>query len=765
MDVKDIVALLDEKPSVSEELLDLFAWISRYYFAPPGEIIRLAFPPGLLSSESLNLALTPKGRSFLSGHLQIGDENLSPTEGRRILEKLSHLPQTGRTSLKAFAKQAGRISRSKLRGWQRLGLIDISSEPAGSGVGKRKIEVVSPAFELEAAMLTLQRAPSQMKVFRRLVDAGPSIRSAFTHGDPRQARALSELIKRGLVAVEHRSLARSPLDGHILPDNMAAKVQPALWPDQEKALREILPAVTERRSQSFLLHGTPGCGKTEVYLQAAGSALASGRSVLMLVPEISLTPQLVSRVSARFGDRVAVLHSGLSPGERHDEWQRIHSGEASVLVGARSAILAPMQDLGLIVVDEEQDSSYKSENHVHYQARDVAVMRARRLGIPVVLGSATPSVESIANAGSDNYTLIKMDRPDRPELPKVRLIDMSKIRRSRRSLLSVELVLGIKERLSRQEQVILFLNRRGWAPYLTCQACKTPLQCNHCSVTMSYHRTVGKLICHSCGIMRAFPERCPECEKEDLELIGVGTQRVEDEIELTFPKARLARLDRDAIRRKGAMAKILGRFANGEIDILIGTQLVTKGHDFPGVTLVGVLSSDHSLNIPDFRAGEHTFQQLIQVAGRAGRGELPGEMLVQTFHPDHFVYRCVSDHDTDTFYQQELDERSGLWPPYRRLALIRLEGPDSSMTFDRAARMADRLRRLASNKAFSGILVLGPSQAPIAKVRGKFRMRVLVKSGDRPRLHHFLKSAAQLDIWRQGKEIKIAIDIDPGSMM
>ncbi len=764
-DVKPLGAVLDGKPLFDEALLDFLIWLSRYYMVAPGEVLMLALPPGMLAGERLLVALTGRGRALLQGlPLPPGENAPLPSESKNWMKKLALLPLTGEVMFSAFQKKARPLSRSMLRQWETAELVKVSISQPGSGLREKRVTILRTALDEPDGLCALARAPKQAEIYSRLCRCGAMERSAFVKGDAACARAVSELIKRGLIDCEEKMVYRSPLENHVLPEDEDRGQFADLWPDQQKALDVIEKALVKKEHEVFLLYGTPGSGKTEVYLRAARQSLAQGKSVLLLVPEISLTPQLATRVQRRFGGKVALLHSALSAGERYDEWRRILSGEARLVVGARSALFAPLCDLGLIIVDEEQDPSYKSEERVLYQARDGAVMRAKQAGIPVLLGSATPSVESIANAKAERYSMLRLARPEEIRKPKMHLIDMGLHRTSKRSLLSSELVLAIEQRLAKHEQVILFLNRRGYAPFLLCSACKRTVDCRHCSVTMPYHRTVGKLLCHHCDVRMTVPERCPHCGRDTLELHGVGTQRVEDELELTFPTARIARMDRDVSSKKGALRELLDAFGAGDIDILIGTQLVTKGHDFPNVTLVGVLSADAALHIPDFRASERAFQLLYQVAGRAGRREREGEVIVQTFQPDHPVLRYLKRLDPEGFYKEELRARKDLYPPFKKLALLRFEHEDQQRVLGAAQAFGEACRKdLERTDAFPTVLLLGPSPAPLLRIRERYRYRLLFKADNRAQLHRFVKFALQ----RHGallSSIRCLVDIDPGSM-
>src|SRR6266536_1859551 len=448
-------------------------------------------------------------------------------------------------------------------------------------------------------------------------------------------------------------------------------------PDQAAA-RDVLAAALEAREFApFLLHGVTGSGKTEVYLRAIAKVRASGRGALVLVPEIALTPQLAGRFRARFGADVALLHSGLSDAERHAEWLRLRHGEARICVGVRSAIFAPVQDLAMVVVDEEHDPSFKQEDGPGYQARDLAVVRAKQAGAACVLGSATPSLESLENARRGRYRLLELPlRVDDRPLPAVEVVDLARLRRGGRplGLVSPPLAAALEATLAARQQAILFLNRRGFQTLVVCEACGREERCESCSVSLTYHRRRGVLLCHYCGRVERVTPACPACGGPRRG-IGVGTEQVEAAVRQLLPAARVARLDRDAVGSADDVAAVLARFANREVDVLVGTQMVTKGHDFPGVTLVGVVLADVALALPDFRAAERTFQLLAQVAGRAGRGAEPGRVLVQTYAPEHYSIRCAARHDYAAFVAGELASRRALgWPPFARLLAVRVEG-------------------------------------------------------------------------------------------
>ena len=543
---------------------------------------------------------------------------------------------------------------------------------------------------------------------------------------------LRSLVEKGFVEEVEREVRRSPFDEEQPPP---APPEHALTPAQEKALAEVEQAVRDGSYKTFLLHGVTGSGKTEVYIAALKETLQQGRTGIVLVPEIALTPQTVRRFRAHFPGEVAVLHSQMSRGERFDAWRSLREGRYRIAVGPRSAVLAPLADVGLIVVDEEHETSYKQHDPApRYHARDVAVMRASMEGAACVLGSATPSLESKQNADCGKYRLLSL--PERvpvdggrtAQLPTVRILDLTRERKKPgfTGALSVPLQEAIRERLARGEQTILLQNRRGYAPVVECADCGFAPNCPNCAVTLTYHKARRHLRCHYCGHAQRLPERCPACVDSEGRLVqlGTGTQRVEEELAEAFPEARLARMDRDTTSRKGAHARILRRFRTGEADILLGTQMIAKGLDFGRVTLVGVVSADTGLLFPDFRAEEHTFQLLMQVAGRAGRADRAGEVLLQTRNPDHPALQCAARHDYDRFARQTLEERRMLgYPPFGRVVALEFRGPERR----RVEQIAESWTQALQRRAGDALDVMGPEPAAVSRIKGQHRFRTLLK--------------------------------------
>jgi primosomal protein N' (replication factor Y) len=575
-------------------------------------------------------------------------------------------------------------------------------------------------------------------------------------------RSVKQLADQGLVAIEEREATRDP----FFADAPARDVPPAPTEAQAAAGRMIDAALASPEGgATILVHGVTGSGKTEVYLRAIARAKELRRGTIVLVPEIALTPQLVGRFRARFGDDVAVLHSGLTQRERFDMWARLRSGEVDVAIGARSALFAPVKDLGLVIVDEEHDPSFKQEEGVRYNARDMAILRAHQIGGVCVLGSATPSLETehLTRSGKAQKIVLP-DRARAQELPGVEIVDLRRIGSGptgdRR--VSVTLHRAIEATLAAKEQTILFLNRRGFAPSVRCEGCGELSSCPHCTVALTYHRRgPGVMRCHWCEYEAPMPLRCPKCDSDQIALEGLGTERLEDTLRQAFPEARIARLDRDVASGKD-VEKILAKVRAREVDILVGTQMVTKGHDLPHVTLVGVINADAALSIPDFRAAERAFQLLVQVAGRAGRGDRPGRVLVQTFDPDHHAVQLAVRHDVPGFVERELRDRRELgYPPFSRMVLVRIDGMDEREVIDAAAMLARAARAVARTGGDAGALeVRGPSPAPIAKVRNRFRFRVMLRSASRERLRQG-SLAIHAAIASLPRTVRATIDVDP----
>ncbi|MGC3997817.1 MAG: primosomal protein N' [Anaeromyxobacter sp.] len=621
---------------------------------------------------------------------------------------------------------------------------------------RREVEFAAPGPGAAEALPGLRRSPAQRAVLDYLVARGripvEELKAAF----PRGRAALTALSKRGLVLLTSETpVARGGLLAASAPP-------PALTPAQAEALAQLEAALGT--FQPYLLHGVTGSGKTEVYLQLIARARARGRGALVLVPEIALTPQLAGRFRARFGDDVALLHSGLSEAERHAEWRRLRSGEAHICVGVRSAIFAPVQDLAVLVVDEEHDGSFKQDDGPAYHARDLAVVRARGEEAVLVLGSATPSLETLENVRRGRYRSLSLPtRVDDRPMPAVELVDLVKLRRhgvgELPGLLSPALLSAVEDTLAAGQQAILFLNRRGYQTLIVCEACGAEARCTECAVSLTHHARRGVLLCHYCGRSEPVSGRCPACNGVRMG-VGVGTEQVEEAVRQAFPQARVGRLDRDVVTTADDTAAVLARFANRELDVLVGTQMVTKGHDFPGVTLVGVVLADTALALPDFRAAERTFQLLTQVAGRAGRGAEGGRVLVQTFNPRSPAVSCAARHDFQAFAEGELERRKALgYPPFGRMMAARVEGPEGG-----ARRAAEALAAAARPTLGNEVAMLGPAPAALERLRGRWRWHLLFRA-DTPRALFRVHAALARVAQRPPGGASIRFDMDPYAML
>jgi primosomal protein N' (replication factor Y) len=608
--------------------------------------------------------------------------------------------------------------------------------------------------------------PKAKPLLRHLWEHGPAPLRELNRLFPQCYAVLKRLAAKGLVSVEDRSALRNPFAGQpcFFPNEAMTLV-----PEQEQAVREISRELAGGAFAPFLLHGVTASGKTEVYLAAAEDCLAEGRQVLVLLPEIALTHPVARLFRGRFGDRVSLLHSGMSDALRLDQWRRIMLGEIDVVVGARSAVFAPLPKLGLIVVDEEHDPSYKHEGGLPYQARDVALYRGQLHRGVVVLVSATPAVGTYFRAKAGKYRYLNLNRRVTPQsLPDIELVNLKHERGGRHlKMISSPLSLALQDVLSRGEQALLFLNRRGYSTVVFCLFCGEVFRCENCSVALTHHHRREVLVCHYCGFERPLPDRCPQCQSAAIKRHGIGTEKVETEVKRLFPEARVARLDRDVAPHSGRGLKILEDFAAGNLDILVGTQMITKGHHFPRVTLVGAIAADQSLFFPEYHAGERTFQLLAQVAGRAGRGDAKGRVLIQTYHPHHYVFSTIQNQDYEAFFEAEIAARRELgYPPFTRLALVRLSGPDEAAISRQARRLADGLRQAIRHEAELArfVRVLGPAPAGLAKLKGRFRWQLLVKSYGRPPLLATLRHVRQLWSPLPRTKIDLTLDIDPASL-
>ncbi len=750
--LREVLELLDDRPLVSEELLEFTRWLSDYYFAPRGLVLQAALPASLRRRTLRKLGITAAGEELLQNPFS----SLIPSE-RRILDLLARKGPVPPDRLRGVLSRglAPLLRRLESRGWMEV--LEREAPLPGSG---RKEEWTLPGPRLPPRGDPALRG-SRGRLVEALRDAGGGLPSAGLLRTCRVSRAtLRALSAEGWVVLQKRDAGKDPEDSI----RASAVSAPVLTPDQAAAAEAIRTSLDEGGYRCFLLEGVTGSGKTEVYLSAAARTLAQGKGVLYLVPEIGLTPLLAGRLTERFPGQVAVLHSGLREGERRERWERIRLGKAPLILGTRSGLFAPHPRIGLVIVDEEQDSSYYQEESPRYHARDAALVRARRLQATVVLGSATPSLETVASVRRNRFRHLRLpERVEKRSLPEVRLIDMREEfrRRGVESLLSRELTQAVLEVRSSGSQALLLLNRRGFATFVLCRSCGRRLECPRCSIAMTYHRSEQRLRCHYCDSLRALPAACPQCGSPHLHAGGAGTERLEETIRGLDPELRIARMDRDTTRGREHEA-ILRRFERGEIDLMLGTQMLAKGHDFPGVTLVGILSADAMLGLPDFRAAERTYQLLAQAAGRAGRGHRPGRVLIQAFATDHPALRAAAEHAPEQFYERELHLRKVMaYPPWVALTQIRLNDRKKERGEERIRLVAERLRREARGEYD----VLGPSPAPLERIRSEYRFQILLKGRSRKALAEGVRRSLDSLERSPGLPRGLAVETDPRSLL
>ncbi|MGO8759153.1 MAG: primosomal protein N' [Terracidiphilus sp.] len=746
MEVRSLEAVLDEEPLLSDHLLELAEWTAQYYLAPLGEVLRAMLPLTAEVKRTVYYRLTDLGRDVLARSID-GDEGkgigalgrrgkLSKENQdmeRRVLERLaSGEPVKVSTLRTATAASLPLLAAMVRKKW-------IARETAAAERDARRMERV-------AVLVGDGRLPrlteNQQAILAELAASGGEIHLAELRRRELPSSTLQTLVRRGLVRIEERPEAFHL--GGLTPANGPVELNEA----QTDALAAIGSALGA--FHPLLLYGVTGSGKTAVYLAAMQKALDRGLSCILLVPEIGLTPQTVGLLDRAFGQKVALLHSALTPEERSEQWRRIRRGEAPIVVGTRSAIFAPAPNLGLILVDEEHDQSYKQEETPRYNGRDVAVMRAKLAGAVVVMGSATPSLESWQNAAKGKYARIELrDRVMNRPLPEVELVDMRREfqETGREQLFSRSLVEQTRTALERGEQALILLNRRGYSFAVMCRACGEKLECENCAIALTHHKAASedveyaragqRLECHYCGYRRTVPARCPKCDSEHLYYLGAGSQQGEERLNEIFPGARIGRMDRDTVRGRYDLEHLLARLHSGEINLLVGTQMIAKGHDIHSVTLVGVVGCDHSLSMPDFRAAERVFQLMTQVSGRAGRGDLPGRVVVQTYYPDHYAILAATTHDYMAFAERELKYRRWMhYPPFGVLANVLVQ----SQKLEEAAGWAALLGKyLVQNQNTGGVRVLGPCTAPIARIKGVYRFHMILKSVSHKALNEALR--------------------------
>ncbi|HLK48183.1 MAG TPA: primosomal protein N' [Bryobacteraceae bacterium] len=737
--------LLDADPVLDAELLALGAWIAHYYCAPLGEVLRGMLPLSAEIRRGKVWSLTDAGRDAARQLLLDSAPDDPATQVLRLLEK--------RPLSAAYIARTLPLADKALRALERRGFV------AAEDTQSERDPLRAPSERLRVELAAepggkLNKSERELRAFLELHPGSHNLKDLENTVKNASAAARS-LARKGVV-----SLNSEPLTLRGGPVRAPHRLNSA----QQAAFTQISAAIESRKFQAFLLHGVTGSGKTEVYLNAIEAVLAQNRGALLLVPEIALTPAMAGQFYARFADRVAILHSAFSDVERLEQWRRIRSGAASVVVGTRSGVFAPVRDLGLIVVDEEHDGSYKQEETPRYNGRDVAIVRAQAAGACVILGSATPSLESRYNAQCGKYNLLELPaRIEERPMPSVQLVDMRQefLETRRQATFSRKLVEALGARLENGEQAIILLNRRGFSSFVACRACGERIQCINCSVTLTFHKRDRRLLCHYCGYAQKPPSVCPRCGSEHIYFLGLGSERVEEELHRDFPRARIARLDRDTVTGKRQFETILHGFRERDYDILVGTQMIAKGHDIPNVTLVGVISADIGLGMPDFRAAERTFQLLTQVAGRAGRGSAPGLVLIQTINPDHYAVRLAAAHDYAAFYEKELNFRRAMhYPPFSAMANVLVRSERKEM----ALRMSTELSRLVTPPP-DKLRVLGPAEAPVPRLQNEYRYQFLIKAASRKALNALLQQIRAFALEHKWGATALTIDVDPLSLM
>jgi primosomal protein N' (replication factor Y) len=763
---KPLLKVLDAAPLIDQPLMRLAHWIADYYLAPLGEVLRTMLPLAAEFQRTVLYRITDAG--LLALH-QAGLSGSSSRLRRDPEEQVSEYEVLDYLAAREAAREPSILSSTQARRRDLEALLrrkwiareDISAGREAVRTVKfavlRKPAASAGTGESGASRSERKLNPNQRAVLEALSAAGGRMQLDALRELPVPPSSIATLVKRGLLAVveEPAEFAVSSTRARQSPFEFTFQ------PEQQQALQAITAAVDTAAYHAFLLHGVTGSGKTAIYLTAMHAVLKAGRSAILLVPEIGLTPAVAADLHQIFGDEVAILHSALTGRERAEQWHRIHRGEARMVVGTRSAVFAPVPRLALLLVDEEHDSSYKQEETPRYHARDVAVMRANMAAATVVLGSATPSLESFFNAQKGKYTLLEMPhRVEKRPLPQVEVVDMREEfqHAGKEQVISARLAEFIRGRLERREQAMVLLNRRGYAPVVLCRACGHTVQCRNCAIALTHHKQGSRLECHYCGHTQPVPKKCLECGSEYIYFVGTGSEKLEELLHAMFPQARIGRLDRDTVRGRHDFERMLNALGAGELDLLVGTQMIAKGHDVHGVTLVGVVGADIALGLPDFRAAERTFQLLTQVAGRAGRGETPGDVVLQTYSPDHYAVQFAAHHDFRGFYDKELRYRSWMhYPPFAALANVMVR----SDKLEDALKYSGLLGEWLQKTPHPGTRVLGPAAAPIVRLKRDYRYHILLKSASRQKLNSLLRAMMAYSAAHKVPRSNVIVDVDP----
>lgn len=741
--IKSIIELLDVTPVLTEELLNIGKWLAETILCFRISAYQVMLPAAMRTTVKKEVRV-------------LHETNLSPA----LVPLFETSTSISWDSIKKDAKHVNEVQQAV-----KNGTVEIKYQVKEKGQKKqeKRIKVLQPIDQLKKELeQTSARAAKQKELLSFFIQQPKDISlQQLLEQTTASRQSVKALEAKGLIEQYEIEVYRDPFEELQFKKTEALP----LTIEQQQTIEPILSAIEEKRHDTFLLHGVTGSGKTEVYLQAIAEVLKKGKDAIVLVPEISLTPQMVDRFKGRFGNEVAVLHSGLSIGEKYDEWRKIHRKQVRVVVGARSAIFAPFENLGLVIIDEEHEGSYKQEDNPRYHAREVAIYRGNYHNCPVVLGSATPSLETYARGLKGRYHVLPLTkRVNAKPLPAVEIIDMrEELRSGNRSMFSTSLFHHLQDRLEKKEQSVLFLNRRGYSTFVMCRDCGYVAQCEHCDISLTYHRNQNALKCHYCGHEEQMITTCQSCGSEHVRFFGTGTQKVEEELGKLLPEARVIRMDVDTTRKKGAHQKLLQAFGEGKADILLGTQMIAKGLDFPNITLVGVLAADSMLHLPDFRASERTFQLLTQVSGRAGRHERAGEVVIQTYTPEHYSIELVKQHDYIRYFHQEmaLRKKAG-YPPYYFLTLVTVSHPE----LGKVIQVTEKITAFLKNSLGNQTQVLGPVASPIPRIKDRYRYQCLIKYKNEPELPELLREIQQMYMRETSQgQLQLSVDTNPQMFM
>ncbi|WP_342510079.1 primosomal protein N' [Sporosarcina sp. FSL K6-2383] len=740
--LKPIDELIDLEPVISKELLELSRWLATQTLAYEIDALQVMLPAAMRAKYEKFIIVEETERiedadfqQFLAGRKRV---SLKEADQLGLLKTVKHYAEQGIVTVDTAVNQKTAVKKVRM--------IQI----ANAEILQTVLDGVHANAKKQVELLRwMQERAGQAILAKQLMEQSGI-----------QPAVLKAVIDRGAATEEQTEVYREP----AAPQLKDTAIPVELTEEQCIALEAVRHSVDQQKAETFLLHGITGSGKTEIYLRAIKHVLDKGQEAIVLVPEISLTPQMTSRFKERFGPLVAVMHSGLSAGEKYDEWRKIQRGEVKVVVGARSAIFAPFENVGIIILDEEHESTYKQEDTPRYHARDVAIKRSEYYGCPVILGSATPSLESYARASKGVYTLLTLTRRAKDqELPAVTVVDMrEELKNGNRSMFSLPLAEAVRLRLARGEQTVLFLNKRGFSSFVLCRDCGTVVECPNCDISLTYHRANERLKCHYCGYEEHVPLECPQCKSDYIRFFGTGTQKAQEEIAKLFPEARVIRMDVDTTRQKGSHERLLRQFSEGQADILLGTQMIAKGLDFPNITLVGVLAADTTLHLADFRAAEKTFQLMTQVSGRAGRHELPGEVFIQTYSPEHYAIDLAKAQHYEPFYNLEMAARRQYgYPPFYFVALVQFTHEDLLKVAD----FADKGARFLKGNLSPDTVIIGPTAAAISRVNNRYRYQCLIKYKKEPKLTETLQQLIKYyrtDWIKAG--LTMTVDLEPVSI-